>query len=92
MHTCKASVTTRSSTCMCKWQCKSTTEKTLHVEGSSLFDIDEPWVRHVEVKTESVDKTNIAEIIEAYMLENGRDIFYFFPPMVTWKNSKESEY
>lgn len=66
--------------------------KTLHVEGSSLFDIDEPWVRHVEVKTESVDKTNIAEIIEAYMLENGRDIFYFSLPMVTWKNSKESEY
>ena len=48
------------------------------VEGSSLFDIDEPRVRHVEVKTENVEKTNTAEIMQEYIFENGADIFYFF--------------
>ena len=33
--------------------------------------VDEPRVRHVEVKTESADKMNIAEIIQESIFENG---------------------
>ena len=60
------------------------------VELSEFNDtsvVDEPRVRHVEVKTESVDKMIIAEIIQEYIFENGRVIFYFFS-MVTRENSE----